>query len=251
MKPEKSVTAYKTWDTVLKCNIFGYPTPEVKWTKSHEKLPVGRHVISGNTLTIKNMTEEDTGVYTCWGTQQLDRDDYFSPVSITIEVEDVVNPHIVSSPASEIQVKSIGDSVNLACSAEGSPLPDGKWFKNGRLLAPTAIRQVKDRTNIEFVIDQFKPRDSGVYTCLFYNEKNWTAEASTNLTIVNCGDPGAPSNGQRLGSSYWTGESVTFICHPGYRLIGPVVRRCLPSGNWSGVQPSCIFGNTTQRSHLL
>lgn len=94
-----------------------------------------------------------------------------------------MNPHIVSSPASEIQVKSIGDSVNLACSAEGSPLPDGKWFKNGRLLAPTAIRQVKDRTNVEFVIDQFKPRDSGVYTCLFYNEKNWTAEASTNLSM--------------------------------------------------------------------
>jgi len=35
------------------------------------------------------MTEEDAGVYTCWGTQQLDRNDYFSPVSITIEVEDV------------------------------------------------------------------------------------------------------------------------------------------------------------------
>lgn len=89
-----------------------------------------------------------------------------------------MNPHIVSSPASEIQVKSIGDSVNLACCAEGSPLPDGKWFKNGRLLVPTAIRQVKDKTSIEF-----KPRDSGIYTCLFYNEKNWTAEASTNLSM--------------------------------------------------------------------
>ena len=92
-KPEKSVTAYKMWDTVLKCNIFGYPTPEVKWTKSHENLPVDRHAISGNTLTIKNITEEDAGVYTCWGNQQLDRDDDFRPVSITIYVEDVGKLH--------------------------------------------------------------------------------------------------------------------------------------------------------------
>ena len=60
--------------------------------------------------------------------------------------------------------------------------------------------------------------------------------------LANCGDPGAPINGQKLGSSYWTGESVTLICHPGYRLIGPAVRRCLPFGKWSGVQPSCISG---------
>ena len=67
-----------------------------------------------------------------------------------------MNPHIVSSLPSEIQVHSIGDSVTLACSAEGSPLPDGKWFKNGRLLVPTTIRQVKGKTNSEFVIDHFK-----------------------------------------------------------------------------------------------
>ena len=94
-----------------------------------------------------------------------------------------MNPYIVSRPPSEIQVQSIGDSVNLACSAEGSPLPDGKWLKNGRPLVPTAIHQVKDKTNSEFVIDHFKPSDSGIYTCSFYNEKNWTAEASTNLSM--------------------------------------------------------------------
>ena len=88
-KPEESVTAYKTWDTILKCDIFGYPTPEVKWTRSHKKLPVDRHVISGNKLTIKNTTKEDEGAYMCWGTNQLDRQVIRSyPVSIMILVED-------------------------------------------------------------------------------------------------------------------------------------------------------------------
>lgn len=57
--------------------------------------------------------------------------------------------------------------------------------------------------------------------------------------LVNCGDTGFPMNGKKLGSGYWTGESVAFICNPGYRLFGPTTRVCLPSGNWSDIQPSC------------
>ena len=59
------------------------------------------------------------------------------------------------------------------------------------------------------------------------------------LALVNCEDPGSPSNGQKRGSRYWTGESVSFLCDPGYHLTGPATRMCLPSGNWSGIQPSC------------
>ncbi|XP_020631176.1 collagen alpha-1(V) chain-like [Orbicella faveolata] len=33
-KPRKSVTAYKSWDTALKCDIFGYPFPVITWSRS-------------------------------------------------------------------------------------------------------------------------------------------------------------------------------------------------------------------------
>ena len=94
-----------------------------------------------------------------------------------------MNPYIVSSPPSEIRVQSIGDSVNLACSAGGAPLPDGKWFKDGRPVVPTAIRQEQKLTTSKLVIDQFKASDSGIYTCLFHNDKNRTVEADTNLSM--------------------------------------------------------------------
>ena len=61
------------------------------------------------------------------------------------------------------------------------------------------------------------------------------------LALVNCGDPDVLSNGRRHGSRYWTGESVSFVCDPEYHLTGPATRMCLPSGTWSGVQPSCKF----------
>ena len=70
-KPKSSVTAYKNWDIILKCDIFGYPFPAVKWTRSLKQLPINRHVIDGNKLIIKNTTEEDGGAYLCEGENEL------------------------------------------------------------------------------------------------------------------------------------------------------------------------------------
>ena len=93
-----------------------------------------------------------------------------------------MNPYIVSSPPNEIQVPNVGDSVKLNCSARGSPLPKVKWFKDGRpVISSVAMQDGKDLIKSEFVIHQFKESDSGTYTCLFYNDKNWKAEANTTL----------------------------------------------------------------------
>ena len=94
-----------------------------------------------------------------------------------------VNPFIVSSPPSELQVQHVGDSVSLRCSAGGSPLPKVKWFKDGRRVMSTAVSQGNGLINSEFVINRFKPSDAGNYMCLFYNDKNGTAEANTSLCM--------------------------------------------------------------------
>ena len=70
-EPKSSVTAYKNWDTILKCEIFGYPSPMITWTRSRKNLPVNRHVIAGNKLTIENTTEDDRGAYVCQGANEL------------------------------------------------------------------------------------------------------------------------------------------------------------------------------------
>ena len=70
-KPKSSVIAYKNWDMILKCDIFGYPFPEVKWTRSLKQLPINRHIINGNKLVIKNTTVDDGGAYLCEGVNQL------------------------------------------------------------------------------------------------------------------------------------------------------------------------------------
>ncbi len=62
------------------------------------------------------------------------------------------------------------------------------------------------------------------------------------LITVNCGDPGTPTNGRRLGDNFLFTSNVTFVCDEGYyQSSGPVggVRRCLISGEWSDQQPVC------------
>ena len=70
-EPKRSVTAYKKWDTTIKCDIFGYPSPVITWTRSRSQLPINRHVINGNKLTIVNTTEDDDGAYLCQGANEL------------------------------------------------------------------------------------------------------------------------------------------------------------------------------------
>ena len=62
---------YKNWDTILKCDIFGYPSPVITWTRSRKELPVNRHLIDGDTLAIKNTTKDDGGAYVCQGANEL------------------------------------------------------------------------------------------------------------------------------------------------------------------------------------
>lgn len=234
-EPKFSVIAYKTWDTVLHCDIFGYPSPVITWTRPGRQLPFNRHIINGSQLTIHNATRNDAGAYVCQGTNSLAN--VMRVIWVIVKV--VVNPYMVSSPPSEIQVQHVGNTVTLNCSAGGSPLPKVMWFKGGRRINSRAMNDGKNLISSEVVIHRFKPSDSGIYTCLFHNDKNVIAESNTSLTLVNCGDPGVLSNGRRHGSRYWTGESVSFVCDPQYHLTGPATRMCLPSGNWSGVQPSC------------
>ena len=61
------------------------------------------------------------------------------------------------------------------------------------------------------------------------------------VALIRCGNPGKPDDATVVSQSknYWAGEYVRYLCNPGYTMVGPVVRRCLPSGKWSGYVPTC------------
>ena len=62
------------------------------------------------------------------------------------------------------------------------------------------------------------------------------------IAVKNCGDPGSPANGFRVGSEFTYGAKVIFDCNPGFKLRGSIFRECQADGTWSGTAASCSGG---------
>ena len=59
------------------------------------------------------------------------------------------------------------------------------------------------------------------------------------LSAKSCGDPGSPTNGNRVGWLFQYNQTVRFKCVEGYILEGPKTRICQANQTWSGIQPIC------------
>ena len=60
------------------------------------------------------------------------------------------------------------------------------------------------------------------------------------LTVVNCGIPANPANGQVSHTAGTTlGQTATYSCNTGYNLVGSSTRTCQATRVWSGNAPIC------------
>uniref|UniRef100_A0A4W2EWQ3 CUB and Sushi multiple domains 2 n=1 Tax=Bos indicus x Bos taurus TaxID=30522 RepID=A0A4W2EWQ3_BOBOX len=68
----------------------------------------------------------------------------------------------------------------------------------------------------------------------------WTG-SDPECTVINCGDPGVPANGLRLGSDFRYNRTVTYQCVPGYTMESHRVSvlSCTKDRTWNGTKPVC------------
>lgn len=60
---------------------------------------------------------------------------------------------------------------------------------------------------------------------------------------ITCEVPKKPENGNVVARSFVVGSHVTYVCNPGYQILGQKKRFCTRSLVWSGLQPTCT-GNS-------
>lgn len=59
--------------------------------------------------------------------------------------------------------------------------------------------------------------------------------------VINCGDPGVPANGVRLGSDFTYNHTVSFQCSPGFNMDADRASTliCTKDRTWNGTKPLC------------
>ncbi|PNI20363.1 CSMD2 isoform 5 [Pan troglodytes] len=68
----------------------------------------------------------------------------------------------------------------------------------------------------------------------------WTG-SDPECLVINCGDPGIPANGLRLGNDFRYNKTVTYRCVPGYMMESHRVSvlSCTKDRTWNGTKPVC------------
>ncbi|XP_073808098.1 sushi domain-containing protein 2 isoform X2 [Danio rerio] len=62
--------------------------------------------------------------------------------------------------------------------------------------------------------------------------------------VQSCGWLSPPNHGQKEGTLYLEGATVSFSCNRGYGLFGSQNRTCQADGTWSGQDTHCVAENT-------
>ncbi|XP_068679572.1 uncharacterized protein [Montipora foliosa] len=234
--PPGQVIGYLGKEAKLQCNVLGNPTPEVNWARSPATpLPHNRTVTSKDSLLITSTAVGDGGIYFCTATNK-----YGMIIHGTfLKAKPIESPVFTSKPATLITVPNIRDSVRVNCSAKGLPLPQITWYKDNVIINSTT-NITTDQVTSEYEISQFEPSDQATYKCVVRNEYGDTITAAARIVLPNCGDPGKSNNTIVISTNHWSGGYVRYLCHPGYTMFGQAVRKCLPSGQWSGdMPPTC------------
>jgi len=161
-KEPKSQIVAEGEDVIFECEAGGYPAPLIKWVhngKPIEEAPLNpRRNVSTNTITIKNLTKQDTGNYGCNATGEKVGEYAYKDVFVN-----VLNmaPEITTPPKKELRT-IIGSEVTLSCNVLGAPKPIVKWFHENDELTGNRFDITLDGS---LIIKNVKHLDEGDYLC--------------------------------------------------------------------------------------
>ncbi|XP_074156306.1 matrix-remodeling-associated protein 5 [Sminthopsis crassicaudata] len=182
----QDVTVY-LGDTIgMECLAKGTPPPQISWIFPDRKVwrsvstAESRIMLHENrTLTIKEATFSDRGVYKCIASNAAGAD------SLAIRLHVVALPPIIHQERQENISLPPGLSIHIHCTAKAAPLPSIRWV----IFDGTQIRPSQFINGNLFVfpngtlyIRNISPKDSGNYECVAANMVG-TARRTVQLNV--------------------------------------------------------------------
>nr|XP_034972067.1 matrix-remodeling-associated protein 5 [Zootoca vivipara]XP_034972068.1 matrix-remodeling-associated protein 5 [Zootoca vivipara] len=169
----RDVTVYFGEKVSMECQANGIPSPHISWIFPDRKIlqavstTEGRVTLYENrTLSLKDTNFSDRGVYKCIASNAAGTD------SLAVRLHIAALPPIIQQEKQENITLSVGQNINIHCSAKAAPLPGIRWV----LFDGTQIRTSQFVRGNLFVfpngtlyIRNVSPKDSGSYECIAAN----------------------------------------------------------------------------------
>ncbi|XP_065505206.1 hemicentin-1 isoform X3 [Caloenas nicobarica] len=154
--------------TQLVCDADGVPAPAVQWLKDGKTLASDdlqriRVTPDGSTLNVASALSSDTGKYTCVATNPAGEEDRIFNLNV------YVPPTIANNEDEAEDLTALLDtSLNIECTATGTPAPQINWLKNGLPLSVSSQTRLLSAGQI-LRLARVQVSDTGVYTCVASN----------------------------------------------------------------------------------
>ncbi|XP_075788767.1 netrin receptor DCC isoform X2 [Pelodiscus sinensis] len=178
-----NVVAVEGKDAVLECCVSGYPMPTFIWMRGDEVIPVRSKkysLLAGSNLLISNVTDDDSGTYTCIVTYKNENS------SASAELTVMVPPWFINHPSNLYAYERM--DIEFECAVSGKPIPTVDWIKNGEVVIPSDYFQIVGGSNLRIL--GLVKSDEGFYQCVAENDAG-NAQSSAQLIIP---EPAIPSS---------------------------------------------------------
>ncbi|XP_056307521.1 protogenin B [Danio aesculapii] len=172
---------------VLECLAEGNPRPLVSWSRADSK-PIdvsAARVLGNGNLMISAVKAHHSGTYVCRATTPGTRNYTTAAGNLTV----LLPPSLVEKP--ESQTRPRAGTARFSCQAEGTPVPQITWFKNGEVIRSNGRTKMY---NNKLVITQIIPEDDAFYQCLAENSQGSVVSTSRLIVVQSENRPSAPRN---------------------------------------------------------
>ncbi|XP_029114318.1 papilin isoform X2 [Scleropages formosus] len=159
----------------------------VEWTRNGRSLSSRRHTQnSDGSLSIRQLSSEDSGVYTCTASSQYHTDQRQLQLKVQGDLK-------ITTAPNNIQVTQ-GGTAQLPCVVTGDNVSVG-WSRNGVPVRPDGHR-VQVSPDGSLILNNVQPSDEGSYTCNAYTG-TYSVSASAEVRVgkgPRSGTSGSASN---------------------------------------------------------
>ncbi|XP_036332219.1 obscurin [Rhagoletis pomonella] len=188
----------------LEAQVVGFPAPEVKWLKNGVALRPSNSLNFINNpngivgLSIDNVQPQDAGIYKCIIVNKNGEMEGSSTVTVLAKDKE---PEFITELHDTNCIE--GFPLKLQIKVVGNPLPDIKWFRNGKEIFAAKGQCTFIQNNdgaCSLVIEQANLNDSGLYEVVASNIKG-AASSKARLHVALKMDESMPEEPPRFVSS--------------------------------------------------